>query len=187
MFNKNLCPKITLPTRFSSKSASLIDNIYCKTSECSMNTVSGILFTGVSDHLPYFVCLKNIGRLKQSTPKYVKCKINKPEAINSFLKELHESDIYSALNHSLEVDPNENYDKLIQHITEIKNKHLPYRFVKFNKHRHKGNKWITYGIVNSLKTRDKKIQKLRLLNEGTSEYQALKQNLSCFNNIRKNK
>ena len=150
MFNNSLCPKITLPTRFSNKSASLIDNIYCKISNNTIDTISGILFTGVSDHLPYFVCFKNNNKQKQSTPKYVKCKINKPEAIKTFLEELQENDIYNNLNHTLEVDPNENYNKLIEHITTIKEKHLPYRFVKFNKHRHKGNKWITYGIVHSL-------------------------------------
>ena len=57
MFNKSFCPKITLPTRFATHSASLIDNIYCTISDKTIDIVSGILFTGISDHLPYFVCL----------------------------------------------------------------------------------------------------------------------------------
>ena len=52
MFNKSFIPKITLPTRFSSQSASLIDNIYCKLSDKTLDTTSGIIFTGISDHLP---------------------------------------------------------------------------------------------------------------------------------------
>ena len=185
MFNKGMCPKITLPTRFSTQSASLIDNIFCKISDNTIDTLSGIIFTGISDHLPYFVCLKTISKQKLSNPKYVKCKINKPEAINSFLEELHESDIYQRLNHTLELDPNENYDKLIDHITNIKEKHLPNRFVKFNKQKHKGNKWITFGIVKSLASRDKKLYKLKQLNQGLPEYLALKQNITVFNTILK--
>ena len=88
MFNNSLGPKITLPTRFASRSASLIDNIYCKISDNSIDSLAGIIYTGVSDHLPYFVCLRNAIKRKKTLPKYVKCKINKPEAIRKFIEEL---------------------------------------------------------------------------------------------------
>ena len=68
MFSNSLCPKITLPTRFSQHSASLIDNMYCKIDDSTINSTSGIIFTGVSDHLPYFVCLKNIIKQKRLLP-----------------------------------------------------------------------------------------------------------------------
>ena len=57
--------------------------------------------------------------------------------------------------------------------------------MKFNKHRHKGNKWITYGLINSLNSRDKKLQKLKILTLGSPEYEALKQNIACYNSILK--
>ena len=183
MFNKSFIPKITLPTRFSSQSASLIDNIYCKLSDKTLDTTSGIIFTGISDHLPYFLCVRNVSSQQAAPPKYVKCRINKPEAIRKFIQELHANDIYDRLNHELETNPNDNYDKLIETITIIKNKHLPYRFVKFNKHKHKGSRWITYDIINSLKSRDKKLYQLKQLERGSPEYLALKQNISVFNSI----
>ena len=185
MFGKGLCPKLTYPTRFAARSASLIDNLWCKIGDNSLNTISGILYTGVSDHLPYFVCLKNVTKRKMSTPKYVKCKINKPQAVNHFVEELYKKNIYNSLDHNLETDPNQNYDIFIEQITLAKEKHLPYRFVKFNKHRHKGNKWITYGLIKSINSRDQKLLKLRQMKDGTPEHQALKQNISCFNNILK--
>ena len=47
-------PTITFPTRFSDRSASLIDNIF---SNNMLNiSISGILFSNISDHLPYFCC-----------------------------------------------------------------------------------------------------------------------------------
>ena len=47
-------PQITLPTRFSTHSCTLIDNIYCKLSEYSPKNASGIFISPISDHLPCF-------------------------------------------------------------------------------------------------------------------------------------
>ena len=74
---------------------------------------------------------------------------------------------------------------MIDCITELKQKHFPYRFVKFNRHKHKGNKWITYGIIKSLASRDKMLIKLKQLDLGSPEYLAVKQNLSTYNKILK--
>ena len=137
MFNNGFGPKITLPTRFGTLSATLIDNIFCKSSSSSINSTSGLIFTEISDHLPYFVCLENMSVKNNSRPTHVKCRINKEEAISALLDELRDSDIYNRLDHGVESDPNENYNKLINTITELINKHLPFRFVKFNKHKHK--------------------------------------------------
>ena len=70
-----------MPSRFSSKSASLIDNFYCKLSERSIDANAGIIVSQISDHLPYFVCYNNISKRKRANTKYVKSKVNKPEAI----------------------------------------------------------------------------------------------------------
>ena len=49
--------------------------------------------------------------------------------------------------------------------------------------KHKGNRWISYGIINSLKSRDNKLLQLQKLKQGSPEYCALKQNISVFNAI----
>ena len=51
----NFIPKITLPTRISSRSATLIDNFLCNISPLSSETLSGILVSDLSDHFPYFI------------------------------------------------------------------------------------------------------------------------------------
>ena len=185
MFTNSLYPKITMPTRFATHSASLLDNFYCKCSEYSLSASAGIIMSGVSDHLPYFICFDNFTKRKTSNTKFVKCKINKPEAIEAFLNELKSTDIYARLDHSLESGPDPNYEKMIKTITELKEKHLPYKFVKFNKHRHKDNKWMTYSIINSIKIRDKKYHKLKCMNQDDREYLELKHNLSIYNGILK--
>ena len=47
-------PKILLPTRITSHSATLIDNVFCKHSKYFCPLQSGILSNRLSDHQPYF-------------------------------------------------------------------------------------------------------------------------------------
>ena len=73
------------------------------------------------------------------------------------------------MDQRLETDPNQNYERLTNHITVAKQKHLPYRFVKFNKHRHKDKKWITNEIIDQIKRRDNLYQSLKK-NQDTTEF-----------------
>ena len=45
-------PKITLPTRFSKKNCTIIDQIFCKFKNHDTKNESGILITDISDHFP---------------------------------------------------------------------------------------------------------------------------------------
>ena len=92
-------------------------------------------------------------------------------------------DIYSRLKHNLDNNPNENYEIMSNIIQNAKAKHFPSRFVKYNKHRYIGNKWITYGIINSIKARDKMHLKLTCTPATSNAYPTLKHNLSVFNSI----
>ena len=68
---------------------------------------------------------------------------------------------------------------------ELKEKHLSYKLVKFNKYKHKGNKWITNGIIKSLKFRDKLYKEMRSLNTNSPSYATIKQNLTVYNQLLK--
>ena len=57
--SESFFPKITLPTRFSLRNGTLIDNIFCKISDTTLNTPSGILIKIFSDHHHYISTLKN--------------------------------------------------------------------------------------------------------------------------------
>ena len=156
MLAYSLFPKITFPTRTSeSGSCTLIDNIFCKLSKETLCSIAGILYTSISDHYPYFLSLntsKNRGNEPPS--RYVRQRVNTESGFNAFHAELMHSDITSQLNPDPYCDPNINYDILHKHLTDLKDKHLPYRLVKFNKYKHKGNKWITNGVLKSLKYKD---------------------------------
>ena len=64
MLDNDFLPKISLPTRFAEKCATIIDNIFCNLSHSTKSCCSGIIFTNLSDHLPYFVCLNQKTKLQ---------------------------------------------------------------------------------------------------------------------------
>ena len=185
MLSHSLYPKITFPTRISSHSCTLIDNIYCKLSNNTINSEAGIIFSDISDHFPQFVSLKLQHKKSKSPPKLTKQKINCSKAINNLKIELMNNELYQGLVMDLNVDPNINYDNLIEIITKAKNKHLPTRLVKFNKHKHKKSKWITYGIIKSITFRDDLHLKLKRMVPSLPEYDIVKTNLKTYNSILK--
>ena len=91
----------------------------------------------------------------------------------------------SELNPDPFSNPNENYDKFHNHLTKLKDKHLPYKFIKFNKYKHKDSNWITRGVLNSIKYRDGIYKNLRKTNKSTTRYQEFKQQLRVYNTILK--
>ena len=101
------------------------------------------------------------------------------------LTNMTECDISREMNNGLSSDPNLNYDILHDHITKMKNKHLPFKFEKFHKHKHKNSKWISFGIIRSIKTRDAMYLKFKRCYQQSLEYNTLKNSLHVFNCILK--
>ncbi len=68
--SNNFYPKITLPTRLTNNHGTLIDNFFCKLTEHTLDTLSGILIRKFSDHQPYFTILNSL-QTKKHAPKYI--------------------------------------------------------------------------------------------------------------------
>ena len=114
-------PKITLPTRFSNNHGTLIDNIFCKLSEATLDTTSGILIKKFSDHQPCFSVLNDI-KFKPDPIKYVKVAKNDEQSIANFKTELISSPIFDILVKDPKSDPNINYNILHETILTAKEK-----------------------------------------------------------------
>ena len=99
--------------------------------------------------------------------------------------DITECDLSRDMNNDLSSDPNLNYDIPHDHITKMKNKHLSFQFEKFHKHKHKKSKWISFGIIRSIQTRDAMYFKFKRCNQESVEYITLKNNLHVFNCILK--
>ena len=185
MFSHGFFPKITLPTRFSAHSCSLIDNFFCKLTSNTLYTSAGILLSDMSDHLPYFICLDSNNKTTPCHPNKIQICTNSEAAIQGLCSGLHDSHLYDNLDHHGLADANLNYDVIHNTIAREKSTHMPIRTVKFNKHRHKLNKWMTYGILKSIRYKDNMCAKMKSLHPETYEHFFVKNNLKVYNKILK--
>ena len=186
MLGYSLIPKITLPTRMAENSCSLIDNIFCTISPNYISSQAGIIYSKISDHHPYLLSIcPNNKEPPNNKRKYVKQRLNTGEAYGRLKQELVDNDVTNMMDNDPYCDPNYNYDILHNHLIKLKNKHLPYRMVKFDKYKHKGNKCITHGILRSIKHRDELYKELSCTVRTSDRYLVLKNELNTFNKMLK--
>ena len=95
---------ITLPTRISNSSATLIDNFLCEITKHSSNSIAGILLTSLSDHFLYFISLAYSKSGKRTEVKQIF-----HVSIDNFKNKIADTDIYSKMNKDIDSDPNNNY------------------------------------------------------------------------------
>ena len=177
-------PKITLPTRLTNNNGTLIDNFLCKLTESTLNTTSGIIIEKISDHQPYFTILNNT-LTGNNPPHYVKISKSDKKSINHFHEAIATSECLQSLNTNLTQDPNINLSILQDTIQTAKNKYLPEKMVKFDKHKHKKSEWITQSLIKSVTFRDKLYKRLKKTNINNPLHQTLDTNLKTYNKILK--
>ena len=175
-------PKITFPTRFAKKSCSLIDQIFCRFPEPYITFSSAVIMSMISDHDPCIVSI-NLLKTKLHNPKFVKLRKFSEDALQHYKEEISNSDTIKQIKNGLSTDPNTTFNVLLQFLSEAKDKHFPEKTVRFNKYKHKVNKWITAGILHSIQYRDNLYKKLKLLCPESIQYQREKLNLKAYNNI----
>ena len=105
-----------------------------------------------------------ITQKKEPLPKYVKINIDSSptEAMHNVRHDIKSEEIYNKFNKKPTADPNSNYTTLCNEILRSKNKHMPSKWVKFNKYKHKKFLWITQGLLKSIKYRDKLYKRLKV-------------------------
>ena len=175
-------PRVTLPTRFANRSCSLIDHVYCKLPLPADAVSSRIVVTQLSDHLPCIISIKTL-QSKHRHPKFVTIRTNSREAIAKFKNEIEISNLSRRLNPNLMTDPNLTYIILEDAILSARDKHMPKRNVRFNKYKHKMNKWVTTGILKSIRYRDSLYKKLKSTPYNCEQHMTLKLNLKTYNYI----
>ena len=149
MMSNGLLPNITLPTRVSATSATLIDNIFSSTQ--LIPNKSGIIESSISDHYPQFISLNNNLKKQIIKPKYIQCRKLNKKNIDSFLYKLNR------INWDIQED--QDLDSIcnvfMTKFTNAYNCSFSIENIKFNKYKHKLNKWLTKGILTSIKIKDK--------------------------------
>ena len=153
-FENNFIPCITLPTRITHHSATLIDHIFLKTpkkllqNKCS----SGNLIVDIADHLPNFTFIDIKAHSIKDRPYtrlFTQSKIN--HFNENFLSE------FPLLNPSELTDTNSSFTTFSSNLLSLFDKYFPY--VRISRKAFKDKPHITSGIKVSIKQRAKLFKK----------------------------
>ena len=136
----------------------------------------------ISDHLPCFTTL-NFNNKPVIQPKYIKIRDTGPQSMEDFRSEITKNIEKTAFNSDLMDDPNNNYRILENIIKSAHDKYFPLKEVRFNKYKHKIAPWITYGILNSMKFRDKLYVKWKKSDPATLNYQLQENSFKSYCSI----
>ena len=166
MISKGLFPKITVPTRISNTSATLIDHIY--TNMNFEQTIAGTLKTDISDHFSNFIFTHSNPGSKNKI-KYTSFRNLSENSLAKFEAALSQTDWSNVLSHD---DPEVAYSIFIQMFNNLMNIHLPFKMVRINKFKHKMSPWITNGLLVSLRTKSKLYKNMHNINDQQRLYEA---------------
>ena len=95
------------------------------------------------------------------------------------------TNIHEQLDLSPSADVNSNYDIMFNEIHRVVEKHISSKTVKFNQYKHKQSKWITHGVIKSIKYRDKLYKILKMTPHASATYTTQQINLKTYNSILK--
>ena len=131
-------PKITLSTRFTEQSLSLIDTVF--SNNIDERESSGILLNQISDHQFLFTYIEKLSYIER-VPKLIDIENTDANSFGNFIQELNDMNIYDQqLLKPIDSSPHENYDVFMKLIQEAKNTHFPKKTQKFNKKKHNKSK-----------------------------------------------
>ena len=171
-------PSISIPTRITTKSKTLIDNIFFN--NFSNDFTSGNFTTSISDHLSQFLIFdQNIA--KQETPKYKMQRDYRNFDEQNFIQDI------SSINWDRELqlncgNPNFSTESFVSIINKTLNKHAPLKKKRVKKYNTNRKPWITIGILTSFKKRDQLHRKyIKCKNPGKKE--ALFQDYKRYRNM----
>ena len=144
----SIATKITLPTWICDTASTLIDNVY--TNVLDKSHTSGILIRPISDHQMYF-CIMNENFGKSATHKNrLKLKLSTVSLLKLFkMKLLTCKCTINWTQTSMEILI--TIMKLLRLYCKMqKNRHIPKHVTKFNKRRHKKQKWMTDELLENI-------------------------------------
>lgn len=163
MYSMSLYPSITKPSRITSSSATLIDNIF--TNDIQNESINGLFICDVTDHLPVFTikewkCWKK-PNLQITSQKHL---LNE-QTIGALFNALSEQDWGTVYN---EENVDNAYNNFIQTFIKLYNKYCPLINCK-NRKRYEHCPWLTKGLQNACKKKNNLYAKFIKLKTKESE------------------
>ena len=168
-------PQITLPTRFDKQVCSLLDHVWVnKPIKGALDPVkcsSRVFLKRIAkaDHVPGIVSL-DILEDKVKAPKLINSQKIDDESIANFKADLIESNLLNRINRLPEGNVEETYSTINETLTSLRDKHFPVKKVRFKRHVHKLQPWMTDIILLNIKKKDELYVKFRKANSATEKY-----------------
>ena len=147
MCSSSLFPSITQPTRVTSKSRTLIDNIFINFH--SPEIISGNIAVSISDHLAQIITIPSKKSLKKPRKMFKRC-------FKNFNNEKFIQDIIDVEwnKHIADLNVNDATSVFLKLFESILDAHAPYKQMTKNQIKLKQKPWITSGILRSIKIKD---------------------------------
>ena len=156
MLSENFIPQITLPTRITENSSTLIDHILLKYDKNSINenVKSGNIYNDISDHLPNFILLgERHNCTSNKKRKYIR--VLSEKNMKRYKNYLQEQETWTRLQNIS--DCNLAFDIYFKIINEGYDKYFPLKMI--SRKREKDKKWMTSGLRKSCAGKSKLYKK----------------------------
>lgn len=146
MFSSGLYPLITRPTRVTSTTASIIDNIFC--SELCRNKMCGIVLSDATDHMPIFVlCDNSTYAVINDDPTYKYNRTLDEDSLNKFKHDLNYANWDTVMNES---NPDLAFSRFMQILNNTYNDACPVKTTTYSGETKKNDKpWLSRGLKNA--------------------------------------
>lgn len=148
MFSSGLMPVISKPTRITSSSATLIDNIFTNFSD-SICLLNGLLLSDISDHLPIFCISSYIA--KDKSPIVIKKRSFSEQNVSRFIFEVDRVDWSAVREHNQCQDAFSLFYNLFK---EIYDSCFPLKPVRLDSYKNRKS-WLTGGLKAAIKRKNK--------------------------------
>ena len=147
LYDNNMIPTITKPTRITTSSATLIDNIIINL-DLSEQTISGIIEDNISDHLPCFVTIRELNMPRKSSLQVTSRDV-RPKQLNALKKKLSENPGLLLPQHEKGVNAQfqEFHSTLLHEIDHF----LPMKTRTIKQQAVRHEKWVSAGLLISIK------------------------------------
>ena len=152
LFSFAFIPLISNPTRLTSYSATLIDNIF--TNNLSQNVLNGVVLNDLSDHLPVFGYFSGLTLTRDGDNKTFVRKFT-DENLRKFNENVSNTN-WSSL---LDEDPNMAYNNFIDKYSSIYNACFPLKAIKGKLQKNRSSPWISPGLLKSINKKNRLYQK----------------------------
>jgi exonuclease III len=153
LISHNLLPNISLPTRVTQSSATLIDHIWSNIPP--EQAIAGTMTTDITDHFSNFIFCEQFNKIPVQ-PRYISVRKMTKQHLNAF--NAIENENWDNVYHSNNVDI--AYCNFMSTYMKHVNTHLPMQKKCFNRKKHKIEPWMTQGLLKSMRTKEKLYKKM---------------------------